>query len=391
MAAAVAATVTISAGAFSTASAEEIPPTGPPEWSGMDVRNAPSPAHVQSGMLLGQTPMATRLSVPGAARAIRIHYATPDQHGRPASSTGAVFVPRGAPPQGGWPVIAWAHGTVGLGDNCTPSAQPRSALDSFYISHWLNQGYAVVGTDYVGLGTPGLMSYLNASSEAQSIVDSVKAAHQMGLPLADKWAIVGQSQGAGAAMAGAHDAARLSGGTALDYRGVVATGAPANIEHIVALLGPYETVPLPVGLATYMSYIMAGFSEARPDLHIERVLSPLGRQVVAQARVRCYPEMAEWVPRATGSWFSAPLNSIPGVLGALTAYMGTPVTGYTRPIFLRQGTQDIDVPAASALVLYTQLKVNNQPVQLHVYDTDHSGTVYASIRDSTPFLAAIMR
>ena len=63
----------------------------------------------------------------------------------------------------------------------------------------------------------------------------------------------------------------------------------------------------------------------------------------------------------------------------------------TRPIFLRQGTQDIDVPAASALVLYTQLKVNNQPVQLHVYDTDHSGTVYASIRDSTPFLAAIMR
>jgi hypothetical protein len=25
------------------------------------------------------------------------------------------------------------------------------------------------------------------------------------------------------------------------------------------------------------------------------------------------------------------------VLGALTAYVGTPVTGYTRPIFLGQG------------------------------------------------------
>ena len=111
------------------------------------------------------------------------------------------------------------------------------------------------------------MSYLNASSEAQSIVDSVKAAHQMGLPLADKWAIVGQSSKAPEQRWPAHTTRRrLSGGTALDYRGVVATGAPANIEHIVALLGPYETVPLPVGLATYMSYIMAGFSEARPDL-----------------------------------------------------------------------------------------------------------------------------
>ena len=107
--------------------------------------------------------------------------------------------------------------------------------------------------------------------------------------------------------------------------------------------------------------------------------------------MRCYPEMADWVPRATGTWFSAPLNSIPGVLGALAAYMGTPITGYHRPIFLGQGLQDIDVPAASALVLYAQLKANNQPVQLHVYDTDHSGTVYASIRDSTPFLARIMR
>ncbi|WP_301547020.1 S9 family peptidase [Gordonia sp. X0973] len=371
------------------AHADVVPPTGAPDWSGMDVRDAAAGA---PGELLGQAPMAPRLSVPGAARAIRIHYGTPDQHGRPASSTGAVFLPRRTPPHGGWPVVAWAHGTVGLGDTCTPSAQPRSDRDSFYLSHWLNQGYAVVATDYVGLGTPGLMSYLNGNTEAHSIVDSVKAAHRLGLPLARRWAIVGQSQGAGAAMAGAHAATRLARGTALDYRGVVATGTPANIEHVVALTGPWETLPLPVGLATYTGYILAGFSEARPDLHVERVLTPLGRRVVRQARTRCYPEMAEWVPRDIGRWFSAPLRSIPGVLPALTAYMGTPVTGYDRPIFLGQGLRDIDVPAPSALLLYTQLRTNDQPVKLFVYpDRDHSGTVYASIRDSTPFLARIMR
>ena len=66
----------------------------------MDVRNAPSPAHVQSGMLLGQTPMATRLSVPGAAG--DPHPLRDTGPARPpASSTGAVFVPRGRRPRAG--------------------------------------------------------------------------------------------------------------------------------------------------------------------------------------------------------------------------------------------------------------------------------------------------
>ena len=38
------------------------------------------------------------------------------------------------------------------------------------------------------------------------------------------------------------------------------------------------------------------------------------------------------------------------------------------------------------------MKANNQPVELHVYpDKDHSGTVLASLKDSTPFVARIMR
>ena len=61
-----------------------------------------------------------------------------------------MFVPNGEAPAGGWPVIAWAHGTVGLGDDCTPSAQPRSARDNEYLSHWLDQGYVVVGSDFRG-------------------------------------------------------------------------------------------------------------------------------------------------------------------------------------------------------------------------------------------------
>lgn len=48
---------------------------------------------------------------------------------------------------------------------------------------------------------PGLMSYLNSGTTARGVVDSVLAVHRMGLPLSPKWAVVGQSQGGGAAVA----------------------------------------------------------------------------------------------------------------------------------------------------------------------------------------------
>ena len=72
--------------------------------------------------------------------------------------------------------------------------------------------------------------------------------------------------------------------------------------------------------------------------------------------------------------------------------MATPYKGYDRPIFLGQGLRDVDVPAPSALSLYAQMKANNQPVTLHVYPADdHSSAVLASMPDSTPFLARILR
>lgn len=392
-AAALTATVVVALGT-AVANAESPEPTGTPHWSGMDVRDYRGPVPGTAGTLIRDTPLDAGLSVPGAAHSYRIHYSTLNQHDKMATSTGVVFVPKGKAPKGGWPVVAWAHGTVGLGDDCTPSAQPRSERDTAYLGHWLSRGYAIVGTDYAGLGTPGLMSYLNGRIEAHSIVDSVKAAQQMKLPLAKRWAIVGQSQGAGAALNGARYATELSRGSGLDYRGVIATGTPANIEQIVALSGPsFPPVTLPAGLNTYSTYILAGFSEARPDLHVDAILSPLGRQLVRTARTLCYPEMSKVMQgRKLTTLFVKPMSSIPNVRQALAAYMGTPYSGYDRPIFLGQGLRDIDVPAPSALSLYAQMRANDQPVELHVYPSqDHSGTVLASLPDSTPFLARIMK
>ena len=360
-------------------------------WSGLDARfyDGPIPP---PGTTIESVPLDPAMSLTGAGPAYRVLYSTVDQHDQPAVSTGAVFLPPGPAPEGGFPVIAWAHGTVGLGDDCTPSALPRSPRDDEYLSHWLNQGYAVVASDYAGLGTPGLMSYLNSVTTAHGVVDSVIAAHDMGLPLSPEWAIVGQSQGGGAAVASARWATEFSAGTGLDYRGVVTTGTPANIDNFVRQAGPALQLPElgPVANA-YTAYILAAFREARPDLDINSVLTPEGLAAAERAETVCVraltDELADLTPAA---FFSAPLSSIPGMADALYEYMGTPSTGFDRPLFLGVGLLDRDVPPASTLAFYDQLVANNQNVTLRIYpEEDHSGTVLASMADSTPFLRSV--
>lgn len=361
-----------------------------PQWSNLDARHYDGPIPAP-GALIRSVPLDPSLAVDGAQSAHRILYATIDQHDRPAVSTAAVFTPKTPPPPGGWPVLAWAHGTVGLGDDCTPSALPRSDRDNAYLTHWLEQGYVVVASDYAGLGTPGLMSYLNSVTTARGVVDSVIAAHGLGLPLSPKWAVVGQSQGGAAAVATARWATEFSAGAGLNFRGVVATGTPAHVENIVNQAGPQMAVPAQLGPVAnaYTAYIVAALREARPDLELDRILTPAGRAAADQAETLCLAELSAALADATlPSYFSAPLASIPGATEAVEAYMGIPADGYDRSIFLGVGLLDRDVPPELTLRFADQLRANGQDVTLKVYpDEDHSGTVLASLPDSTPFLA----
>ncbi|HEY7042937.1 MAG TPA: prolyl oligopeptidase family serine peptidase [Nocardioidaceae bacterium] len=228
---------------------------------------------------------------------------------------------------------------------------------------------------------------------AHSVVDSVIAMHHMDLPLSPKWAIVGQSQGGGAAVNSARWATEFSRGTGLDYRGVVATGTPFNVESIVKQAGPDMALPPNLGPAanSYTGYILAGVREARPELDIDSVLTPAGLDAVDKAETLCKPQLDQELTGMTPTgYFRAPLSTLPGVSEALDAYLGTPTSGYDRPIFLGVGLLDRDVPPNMSLQLDEQLRANGQNVTLKVYPgEDHSGTVLASVPDSTPFLAAV--
>lgn len=66
-----------------------------------------------------------------------------------------------------------------------------------HLKQWLQNGYAIVASDYQGLGTEGTHPYLATRPAAYSNLDVIRAAQSAGFPLSKDVVILGQSQGAG--------------------------------------------------------------------------------------------------------------------------------------------------------------------------------------------------
>src|SRR5262249_54074969 len=62
------------------------------------------------------------------------------------------------------------------------------------LYQYVSLGYAVVATDYSGLGTEGRHAYLDMLSNATDVIHSVPAARAAVPHLSEKWVVVGHSQ-----------------------------------------------------------------------------------------------------------------------------------------------------------------------------------------------------
>lgn len=347
---------------------------------------APLPA--APGKLLRQEPLAQAETLADAGQQLRVLYTATDGvtgQGTVAVS-GAVFFPKTPRPAGGWPVVAWAHGTTGVGDACAPSRNPRTPRDTEYLNTWLREGFVVVATDYQGLGTPGPHPYLHTRAQAYSVLDAVRAA--LTLPgVANQVVLVGQSQGGGAAFG----TAGIAPGYAPDVKllGTVATGTP------YLGLRQNETAVPSDAVAPQMAYAMYAVETARlvnpafdpatiflpaamPALKAsaETCVMPLFQQLIAEKRT----ERNSFQPGGAAKLFNA--------IG--------PVTGYTtlhlaQPLFMGMGEKDIDVPTAMQKKLAADTCKAGTRVQAHAYPgLDHSGAVNGSLKDSLPFVRNLL-
>lgn len=351
------------------------------------------------GTVLSHDRLPRRLWIPGTSTAYKLTYVTTDAHHRKAVSGGAVFIPHGRPPKGGWPVVSWAHGTQGIADQCAPSriGPVSGKRDYDYLATWMKQGYAIVETDYVGLGTPGIHPYLDNRPAGHNVVDMVRAARRLTAHrkhrehLARKWVVIGQSQGGGVSIYTARYATRF-GGKALDYRGAVGTGTPANLENVVQLAGPEVVAPLTPGLTAYLLYILAGFRSVHPEVGVNSALTAEGKRYVAMAERLCVIPFEKRLDGVViGDLFTKPLVALPDFPAKLKSYMGMPTQGFDKPFFIGHGLVDTDVPYATTAAYVAQLTANGEPVEFHSYPTNHNTTLKASLKDSVPFVARLFR
>jgi pimeloyl-ACP methyl ester carboxylesterase len=266
---------------------------------------------------------------------------------------------------------------------------PRSERDASYLNTWLQQGFAIVSTDYQGLGTPGPHPYLAVRPEAYSVLDSVRAVLK-GFPnVANKIVIVGQSQGGGAAFATAGIA--LNYAPELNIRGSVATGVPYLGQDVLrppANPPPPEKADATVAYTLYIGIMAQQADPSKPD---DQLVTPRALPLLEEARTTCVGRMFRDV---VGAGLNRANSLQPGFTAAFKSVLPSmeySTVKLSQPLFVGTGEQDHDVPPSSQLALVRNACAVGSVVEAHLYTgLSHSATVNASLKDSVPFVQKVM-
>ncbi|OZE86157.1 lipase [Rhodococcus sp. 15-649-1-2] len=184
-------------------------PEAPPALDSSAPAVAPAPVGDERGAIVSQTDMghldlAVRFL---GASATRVVYASTSGDGTSRTEvSGVIFAPKGAPPQGGWPIVSVGHGTTGVTDECAPSLYPNLLGTIGTVAPFLERGMVVAVTDYEGIGTPGIHPYLDPNAAAYNVIDAVRAAANVVPGTGARWGAIGNSQGGQAVWAAAEHA-----------------------------------------------------------------------------------------------------------------------------------------------------------------------------------------
>lgn len=266
----------------------------------------------------------------------RMLYVSARPDGTPAVSGAMLFVPEGPAPEDGRPIVAWAHGTVGMGDACAPSRSARGINDmSGWLEQMLSLGWVVVATDYIGLGTAGPELYLVGKAEALDVVNSVRAARAVPSAHAGtRYAVYGHSQGGHSALWTGSLGHELA--PELTLVGVAAAAPAAELQEIVR--AQWNTA---VGWAIGPEAAIA-WTFVDPSLPLEGVISEGGvrnlqriaDQCILQAGVEglalsdLHEDFFSIDPLQVASWADIVTEQTPPPLPA------------SMPVLLAQGTAD---------------------------------------------------
>lgn len=218
---------------------------------------------------------AKTMALPGAARNSLVLYHGLSDRNQPIPLSGSVSVPQGEPPEGGWPVIVWTHGTSGMNPRCAPSLDTADGPEHGYVSAmaklmngFVEEGYAVVAADYQGLGVVNHQPFLQGEPTGRSALDMLKAGHEVEPELGERYVVMGHSQG------GQVDLFASALGPdyvpQYDFLGTVAF-APAS--HFAQRLDSMRKSDSPQPALAYILYILQSYATTHSEINLYDILT----------------------------------------------------------------------------------------------------------------------
>ena len=334
----------------------------------------PASVPAEPGRLVRAEPFTRE--IPDGATAWRILYTTTRDEGEPAVASGVVVVPdavgdtAAAPP-----VIAWAHGTTGSARGCAPSVldEPFESGAFFLLDDVLAHGWALVATDYVGLGTDGPHPYLVGQGEARSVLDAVRAARELDGPtLGEQTVVWGHSQGGHAAL--------WTGAVAPEYAPDVPLAGVAALAPASDLTGLVSHLESVTGGSVFASFVVEAYDAIYPDSDAAGYVRPGARFVVREMASRCLSEPSALVSVAEALSMDQPLWTTDPTSGPLGERLAenVPTGPVAAPLLVAQGAADtLILPTAQEAYVGARCAAG-QPVDYRTYaGRDHVGLVQA--------------
>jgi alpha-beta hydrolase superfamily lysophospholipase len=352
--------------------------------SAEDFYTPPSPLPAgKDGDIIRSEPMHLALSLPGSgkplpAAATRVMYRSEDTHGTPTATTGTYFDP--AIPwhgKGKRPLVSFAVGTIGQGDQCAPSklfaegattqapGGPIVEYETPVIYSMLARGVAVIVTDYQGLGTPGMHTYVNRAAEAHAVLDAARAAQRLPAGGVSSDAPVltwGYSQGGGASAAAAELASSYA--PELNIRGSYAGAPPADLK---ATLKQVDGNAIAGVIGYSLNSMMAAYPEIRQT--VDENINQQGKDFLAKVADQCIGQTA--IDTAgkqtkqftkTGEPLDVVLNRLP-IAQKILAEQQIGNRKPEAPVLIQQGVNDDVVPFGQSKTLAKQWCAKGSTVQ----------------------------
>lgn len=324
------------------------------------------------------------IAAPPGVRAWRILYHSTGLGEEDVAVSGAVFVPD-QPLAAGVPLVAMGHNTTGIARVCAPSLdpfQPQFGADEAFFAQqaagFVNGGFAVVATDYQGLGAVGgAHPFLVGEVAARNLLDAARAVRSLpGLDLAPETILWGHSQGGHAAAWAGQLAPAYAPGMEITGIVLAAPAAEPGLVLAAAASGPPEPTPL----TGYIVTLVASWSEVYPELATAPGLT-------AAARAHRDLLAHECIPAVTAAYGDRPLADYVNI----ETLLGQPWTGrieqnaagrqpIAAPVLVVQGTADPLVPAAATQAWVNRLCALGTDVELTLYpDVGHGAVIAAAM------------